>query len=371
MAALDSDDLDEVAKYNTRAVIVRTDREHLIKRLNVVLESFEAKGGDTTEARAFVTSVVERPKITKATALLTTAKTWMLSADGGGALLFSVLKALSILAAAWLLSKILGRLVGRGMRSLKNTSELLRGFVVTATKRMTFAFGILIALAFLGVNMGPLLAAIGAAGLVIGLALQGTLSNFASGLLIMTNRPFDVGDLVSTAGTEGFVRGMTLVTTRIETFDKKMVYVPNNMVWGDVLVNYTASPTRRLDMVFGIGYSDDQGEAQKVLTEIVEAHPMVLADPEPIIRLHELGDSSVNFAVRPFVKNDDYWDVYWDITEAVKTRFDKEGISIPFPQRDVHFIPVGKSEEAPPAELQPTPPPARKSTSPAAEPDLA
>ncbi|TDJ70385.1 MAG: mechanosensitive ion channel family protein [Planctomycetota bacterium] len=366
LAALDSADLDNISAYNARAVIVRADRGRLIDRVNVVVDSLESKGGDVSEERAFVTSVVEMPKIARVTALLTTAKAWLISADGGLALLLSILKAAGILIASWLVSKIIGRVAGRAMRSIKKSSELLRGFVIIAVRRMTIAFGVLIALAYLGVNMGPLLAAIGAAGLVIGLALQGTLSNFASGLLIMTNRPFDVGDLVSTAGIEGYVRGMTLVSTRIETFDKRTIFIPNNMVWGDVLVNYTLSPTRRLDLVFGIGYGDDIEQAQEVLRELVKAHPKVLEEPEPVVRVHELGDSSVNFIVRPFVRNEDYWDVYWDLTEAVKKRFDRDGISIPFPQRDVHFIPVERADSSIPGELQPAPPPTRTSSSPSA-----
>ena len=185
--------------------------------------------------------------------------------------------------------------------------------------------------------MGPMLAAIGAMGLVIGLALQGTLSNFASGLLMMIYRPFDVGDVVKAAGTLGKVEGMTLVTTTIKTLDNQRLSIPNNMIWGDVIINVTAEETRRVDMVFGIGYGDDVRKAKEVLMGILQAHASVLEDPEPIVQVSELADSSVNFVVRPWVKTEDYWTVLWDVTQTVKERFDAEGISIPFPQRDIHI----------------------------------
>ena len=184
--------------------------------------------------------------------------------------------------------------------------------------------------------MGPLLAAIGAAGLVIGFALQGTLSNFASGIMIMVYRPFDVGDVISAAGTTGKVIGMNLVTTLVRTFDNQSIFIPNNKVWGDVITNVTANPTRRVDMKFGIGYGDDIERAREVLLEVVTSHEKVLADPAPVVQVGELGDSSVNFIVRPWSRTEDYWEVFWDVTREVKARFDAEGISIPFPQRDLH-----------------------------------
>jgi small conductance mechanosensitive channel len=185
--------------------------------------------------------------------------------------------------------------------------------------------------------VAPLLAGLGIAGLVIGFALQDTLSNFASGMMILIYRPFDVGDVVEAGGVMGKVDQMNLVSTMVLTFDNQMLVVPNKQIWGGVIRNVTHQDTRRVDMTFGIGYSDDIPTAEKVLAEIVTSHEKVLKDPEPVIRLHELGDSSVNFIVRPWSKTDEYWDVYWDITREVKRRFDEEGISIPFPQRDVHI----------------------------------
>jgi small conductance mechanosensitive channel len=180
------------------------------------------------------------------------------------------------------------------------------------------------------------LAAVGAAGFVIGLALQDTLSNFASGLLILAYRPFDVGDVVEAANISGIVDSVSLFSTHIRTFDNKLMIVPNNDIWGGTITNATASDTRRVDMTFGIGYDDDIGKARAILERIVTSHEKVLREPAPVIQLHELADSSVNFVCRPWTKTADYWNVYWDVTRMVKEEFDREGISIPFPQRDIH-----------------------------------
>ena len=211
--------------------------------------------------------------------------------------------------------------------------------------------GVLVAANQLGINMGPLLAMIGAAGLVVGLALQGTLSNFASGLMIMIYRPFDVGDVIKAGAVNGKVEGMTLVTTLVRTFDNQSVHIPNNMIWGDVITNVTANDTRRVDMVFGIGYGDDIEEARAVLLDVIGSHDKVLDDPEPVVEVAALSESSVDFIARPWARTEDYWNVFWDITSEVKKRFDREGISIPFPQRDVHVHSVGATEVA----LQPEP----------------
>jgi small conductance mechanosensitive channel len=177
------------------------------------------------------------------------------------------------------------------------------------------------------------------AGFVIGFALQDSLSNFASGVMILIYRPFDVGDLIEAAGVRGMVSHMSIVNTTILTVDNQTIILPNNKIWGDVVRNVTAQTVRRVDLTFGISYTDDIPKTERVLQEILDNDDKVLKDPEPMVRLHELGDSSVNFVVRPWVHMNDYWDVYWSVTRAVKMRFDEEGISIPFPQRDVHLYP--------------------------------
>ena len=223
-------------------------------------------------------------------------------------------------------------------RSKVGISSLAKNFFIKSTGRIIMLLGAIIAIAQLGIEVGPLLAGLGIAGFVVGFALQDTLSNFASGMMILIYRPFDVGDVIEAGGVMGKVHQMNLVSTMVLTFDNQLLVVPNTQIWGGVIRNVTHQDKRRVDMTFGIGYSDDIPAAEKVLTEIVTAHGKVLKDPEPVIRLHELGDSSVNFVVRPWSKTGDYWDVYWDITREVKHRFDQEGISIPFPQRDVHVF---------------------------------
>ncbi len=217
-------------------------------------------------------------------------------------------------------------------------SHLLRRMIISTARNLVVIFGVLIAISQLGISLGPLLAGLGIAGFIIGFALQDTLSNFASGVMILLYRPFDVGDVVDAGGVKGKVSSMSLVNTTFMTFDNQRLVVPNNNIWGSVITNVTAQKKRRVDLMFGISYGDDIERAEKILHEIVASYDAVLDDPEPMIKLHELAESSVNFIVRPWVKTDDYWDTYWDLTKAVKKRFDEEGISIPFPQRDVHVI---------------------------------
>ncbi len=225
----------------------------------------------------------------------------------------------------------------KAMRSSKvRFSTLLTEMAVTSVKNLVVLFGILIALSQLGISLGPLLAGLGIAGFIVGFALQDTLSNFASGMLILIYRPFDVGDFVTAGGVTGKVSHMSLVNTTFKTIDNQVLIVPNNLIWQSVITNVTAQRLRRVDLTFGVAYSDDIEKVERILAEVVAEHELVLDEPEPMIKLHELADSSVNFVCRPWVKTDDYWDVYWDLLRTVKLRFDAEGITIPFPQREVH-----------------------------------
>ncbi|MEH6550605.1 MAG: mechanosensitive ion channel family protein [Pseudomonadales bacterium] len=236
------------------------------------------------------------------------------------------------------LAAISGRLVGSALlKSNLQLSGLLREFFISITSKIVMVVGILVALSQLGIQVTPLLAGLGMVGLVVGFALQDTLSNFASGLMILIYHPFDEGDLVEAAGVSGFVSKLSLVSTTILTLDNQSLVVPNSKIWGDVIRNVTSQRQRRVDLVFSIGYGDDIPLAEKVLTEILESHKSVLKTPEPMVKLHTLNESSVDFVVRPWVQTEDYWDVYWDVTRSVKQRFDEENISIPFPQRDVHI----------------------------------
>jgi small conductance mechanosensitive channel len=197
-------------------------------------------------------------------------------------------------------------------------------------------FVVLAALGQLGIQTTSFIAVIGAAGLAIGLALQGSLSNFAAGFLMIIFRPFKVGDFIEGAGVSGTVEKIQIFTTQIITPDNKTIIIPNAKLSGDNIVNYSVRGTRRVDLVFGIGYGDDIDKARKIITDVIEKDARVLKDPPPVIAVMELADSSVNFAVRPWVKILDYWDLRFDVTETIKKRFDAERISIPFPQHDVH-----------------------------------
>ncbi|MBG0758950.1 mechanosensitive ion channel protein MscS [Vibrio cidicii] len=230
-----------------------------------------------------------------------------------------------------------------------NMSHLMQDFFVSISGKVVWIIGILIGLSQFGFNLAPVLTGFGIAGVIIGFALQDTLSNFAAGMMLLIYRPFDVGDFVHAGGVDGKVSHMSLVNTTIRTFDNQIIIVPNSKIWGEVIKNVTHEKIRRVDMVFGIGYTDNLLKAEAVLTDIVKSHPAVLRSPEPNIKVHMLNTSSVDFIVRPWVKTDDYWDVYWDVTKEVKLRFDREGISIPFPQQDVHLHLVGQNDPSMPA----------------------
>jgi small conductance mechanosensitive channel len=252
----------------------------------------------------------------------------------------------AILAVFW----VLGRLArGLTRKILAGThlsdSQLLKEMVISLVGRVVLLFGVIVALSQIGISLGPMLAGLGIAGFVIGFALQDTLANFAAGAMILAYRPFDVGDVVEAAGVMGKVQDMNLVSTRILTPDFQTLVVPNGKIWGDVIRNVTAQENRRVDMVFGISYEDEIPEAERVLAEIVGAHDKILDDPAPVIKLHTLNDSSVDFVVRPWARTEDYWDVYWDITREVKLRFDREGISIPYPQHEVHLVAQSESPD--------------------------
>jgi len=255
----------------------------------------------------------------------------------GPQLLFQLLIIVLILFVFSRLGRLAQALTKRGMKSSKvRVSKLLTDMIIATVKNLVIFLGILIALSQVGISLGPLLAGLGIAGFIIGFALQDTLSNFASGMLILIYRPFDVGDFVTAGGVTGKVGHMSLVNTTFKTIDNQVLIVPNNLIWQSVITNVTAQRLRRVDLTFGVAYSDDVEKVERILAEIVAEHELILDEPEPMIKLHELADSSVNFVCRPWVKTDDYWDVYWYLLRTVKLRFDAEGITIPFPQREIH-----------------------------------
>ncbi len=249
----------------------------------------------------------------------------------------NIIWAIVILVVGMWLSKKLSNLTTRLMRK-NNIDETLVRFISSFVYFLLLAFVILATISEVGIETTSIVAILGAASFAVGLALQGSLSNFAAGVMLIVFHPFKVGEYIEAAGVKGTVEEIGVFVTRLLTPDNKVIYVPNSKLFGDVITNYSERETRRVDLVFGISYTDDIDKARKIIEDVLNSHPKVLKDPEPMIVVSELADSSVNFAVRPWVKTPDYWTVYFEITEIIKKRFDAEGISIPFPQTDVHLF---------------------------------
>jgi small conductance mechanosensitive channel len=231
-------------------------------------------------------------------------------------------------------------LLMRGLKKMMQAQDVdvtLQTFVGNLVRMVLLIFVIIAAISALGIQTTSFIAILGAAGLAIGLALQGSLSNFASGVLIVLFRPYKVGDFVEAAGISGVVEEVQILTTVLKTGDNKKVIVPNGQIMDSVITNYSANERRRVDMVVGVSYDDDLDKVRSTLEQLVAADDRILDDPACTIAVSALADSSVNFVVRPWVKSADYWGVMFDLTEAIKKRFDKEGISFPFPQQDVHL----------------------------------
>jgi len=234
---------------------------------------------------------------------------------------------------------VVGRLINaieQLMLRRANDPTLAR-FVCSILRWVGLLFVLIAALSHLGIDTTSLVALLGAAGLAVGLSLQDSLGNFAAGVMIIVFKPFKKGDFIDAGGAMGTVDAISIFTTIMTTPDNKEIIIPNGSIIGGNITNYSARPTRRVDMVFGISYDDDLQKAKAILQEIIAADSRVLSEPAPVVTLGELADSSVNFLVRPWVNAADYWGVMWDTTEQVKLRFDAEGISIPFPQMDVHL----------------------------------
>lgn len=313
-------------------------REGILARVNYVLADFEAKGGKPVWQRNYLAAIgdTQEDEI-EAKGWSGVILDWITSPDGGIKWAKQIGFFLLILFAFRIVANIVGSIVRRSLDAMGRTPELLRNFLANTTRNVIFFIGLVVALSQLGMDIGPMLAAIGGAGFVIGFALQSTLSNFAAGVMILLYRPYEIGDVVTVSGTTGKVKAMTLVSTTVITPDNQVIVVPNSNIWGDVITNVTGSSTRRVDLVFGIGYDDDMDKAQGLLEEIARAHPKVLEEPATVVKVGTLNASSVDYVVRPWCKTEDYWDVYWDITRQVKERFDAEGVSIPYPQTDIHI----------------------------------
>lgn len=316
-------------------------RRDLFERLALVLDNWAAKGGDADaieEYRQYMAAVTtDGIKSSSVKTMTTLALKWLVSPEGGIRLGFMAIGFVAAFLILLIIARTVSRLVKRGLERVAGLSTLLKNFLQRSAFIATIVLGLLVVLSMMGVDMGPVFAIVGGASFIIAFAMQSTLSNFAAGLMIMIYKPFDVGHFVTLAGVSGTVHEVSLVSTTLYTPDNQTITIPNGNAWGSIITNVTANDTRRVDLVFGIAYTDDADKAQQIMTEIVTAHPLVLKEPAPVIRMHELADSSVNFVCRPWAKTGDYWAVYWDLTQQVKARFDRDGISIPFPQLDVHL----------------------------------
>jgi len=244
--------------------------------------------------------------------------------------------AIIILAIGFWGAKMIARLV-KGLMERRDADQALTGFVGNLVNALIVTFAVIAALNKVGIQTTSLIAIVGAAGLAIGLALKDTLGNFAAGVMILIFKQFKAGDFIEAAGVLGVVETLNVFSTQLKTGDNKTVYVPNGKLIGDNIINYSTKPTRRIDMVIGVSYDADLSHVKKVLEDILAKESRILEDPAPTIGVLELADNSVNFAFRPWVNAADYWGVHFDLNAAVKTRFDAEGIGIPYPQRDVHL----------------------------------
>lgn len=243
--------------------------------------------------------------------------------------------AIIILIVGLWLAKLLTRSLLNTLQK-RNVDPTLSKFVTALTRIALITFVILAAINRVGIQTTSFVAVLGAAAFAVGFALQGSLSNFASGVMLIIFRPIKVGDFIEGSGKMGTVEEVGIFVTILTTPDNKVIYIPNSKLMSDSIVNFSVKENRRVDMVFGISYGDDIDKAKNAINQIISNDTRILKDPAPQIVVSALADSSVNFNVRPWVKSSDYWDVYFDTTEAIKKKFDEENISIPFPQRDVH-----------------------------------
>ena len=325
---------------------LREQKDALLSRFDVVLEAYELKGGDVDGYRKYAAAVAGiKAQVTDVSSTWNAVTGWLKSKEGGIKWGLHILQFTVVMLVFWALAGLVSKLVNKAVERQVGLSSLLKNFIKKMARRVVLVIGLLVALGTVGVNVGAALALIGGGAFILAFALQDTLSNFAAGMMLMMYRPFDVGDAVEVGGVTGKVDSVSMVSTTICTFDNKKVLVPNKKVWGEVITNITGNTTRRVDLVFGIGYDDDMDKAQEILERIVAGHPLVLEEPAPTIQVDELADSSVNFICRPWTKTGDYLSVKSQLTKRAKEEFDAAGISIPFPQRDVHLFPAPAAEK--------------------------
>jgi len=251
-----------------------------------------------------------------------------------------VVGALAVLVLGMMAAKAIRSGIQKGLRK-RSVDETLIPFLANLTYYLSVAFVVIAVLGLFGVQVASLVAILGAAAFAVGLALQGTLANFASGVMLLVFRPFRVGDFVDVGGTAGSVQEISVFVTRLNTPDNVHVIVPNAAVWGQTIRNFATNDTRRNDWVVGVSYSDDLDKTLEVINRVLAADDRVLKDPAPTVAVSEMADSSVNIVVRPWCTKGDYWALRFDLTKALKVELEAAGCSIPFPQRDIHVVSGG------------------------------
>jgi len=249
----------------------------------------------------------------------------------------NIISAIAILVIGIWIAKLIRRTLDKQFVK-RNVDPTLVKFLVNMLYFILLVVVVLASLGQLGIETTSFIAILGAAGLAVGLALQGSLANFASGVLLIIFRPFKVEDFVKLADEKGFVEKIQIFTTQIKTFDNRTIIIPNSVITGDKITNYTDKEVRRVDLSIGISYGDNIKHAIDSLMEILNNHPKVLKDPAPFVGVTGYGDSSIDLTVRPWCKTEDYWDVFFEVNHSIKEQFDAKGVSIPFPQRDVHLF---------------------------------
>lgn len=333
-----NDNIEDAAR--TKLTELTHERRALFDKYSKIISAWEKKGGDPEEIQEFKdyesAILVEETRTADFKTLVAQARAWLVDRDGGVDILIDVLIFIAAFVCLLIVAGVIRRFARYWFKRIPNFSTLLQVFLVTVIYWMVIAFGLMVVLLELGVDITPAFALIGGASFIMAFAFQDTLGNLASGMMIMVNQPFDQGDYVEIGGVGGSVKKVSIVATTVVTPDNQIIVIPNKNVWGNIITNVTASDTRRVDLVFGISYGDSIPQAAELIKKVVTSHPLVLKDPAPNIRVHELADSSVNFICRPWTKTIDYWTVHWDLTQQMKEQFDEAGISIPFPQREVH-----------------------------------
>ena len=318
--------------------------ELAVVRLTSVVAMLERLDGDTLAMRrvlieksgGLALSLVDTAMLNVVIAETQDRLVEWFSANGASTLLSAILF-VGILILARSLAGLSKRLTERALRhSDQSISQLLKETLISMAGTVVFLIGLLVALAQVGVSVTPMIAGLGVVGFIVGFALQDTLSNFASGAMILAYRPFDTGDFIAAGEAEGTVLKMNLVNTTIVTVENKVLIIPNSKIWGGVIMNVTGQKLRRTDMIYRVSYADDVDLVQRILEELIAADERWLDDPEPLVRLKQYSESSIDFMVRAYAKTDEYWEAVWALNKAVKKRFDAEGITIPFPQREVH-----------------------------------